>query len=520
VEHSQPVSDIFLAGSLEIDMSASSGIKEPPKTVRGILGSLGPGLLVAGAIVGSGELIATTVTGAEAGFWLLWLILLGCVIKVFVQVEVARYVIVSGKTSLAALSEIPGPRIGRLNWLVLFWFVMFLFSVGQLGGIVGGVGQALQIAVPLTDAGEGYNQLVEQKTAAQVAVANQSESVSNLDALNAQVSDLKGQVKDHYVWAGVISIITAVFLVIGRYRFIEALATSLVAGFTLMTVINVFLLQSHGEWAIQWADVWRGLSFQLPPKSEGLYPLATALATFGIIGVGAGELVFYPYWCQEKGYARYVGVNDGSEAWYRRAEGWLRVLRWDAFCSMIVYTVSTVAFYLLGAAILHRVGMKPQGMELISTLVIMYRPVFGDWAGTVLLFGSFAVLYSTFFVTNASKARLASDALRVMGFRRDNPESGRWWLVFFSAFFPLSCFLVYACFSKPTQLILAAGFTQALLLPMLSGAALYFRYQRTDSRLAPGKLWDFFLWISALGMLMAGVWLAATRLFPALRELG
>ena len=78
-------------------MSASSGIKEPPKTIRGILGSLGPGLLVAGAIVGSGELIATTVTGAEAGFWLLWLILLGCVIKVFVQVEVARYVIVSGE---------------------------------------------------------------------------------------------------------------------------------------------------------------------------------------------------------------------------------------------------------------------------------------------------------------------------------------------------------------------------------------------------------------------------------------
>ena len=520
MEYSEPVPDFVLAGSLEVDMSASPEFKAPPKTIAGILGSLGPGLLVAGAIVGSGELIATTVTGAEAGFWLLWLILLGCVIKVFVQVEIARYVIISGKTSLTALSEIPGPRIGRLNWLVLFWFVMFLFSVGQLGGIIGGVGQALQIAVPLTEIGENYNQTVELKTAAQVAESSQPGSVTNLEALNAQVLELKSQVTDHYVWAGLISIVTAVFLVVGRYRFIEAFATSLVAGFTLMTVINVFLLQSHGEWAIQWADVMRGLSFRLPPQSDGLYPLATALATFGIIGVGAGELVFYPYWCQEKGYARYVGPNDGTEAWYGRAEGWLRVLRWDAFCSMIVYTVSTVAFYLLGAAILHRVGMKPQGMELISTLVVMYRPVFGEWAGTVLLFGSFAVLYSTFFVTNASKARLASDALRVMGFRRDDPESGRRCLVFFSGFFPIACFLVYACFSKPTQLILAAGFTQALLLPMLSGAALYFRYQRTDSRLAPGKLWDCFLWISALGMLMAGVWLAVTRLFPALRELG
>ena len=186
----------------------------------------------------------------------------------------------------------------------------------------------------------------------------------------------------------------------------------------------------------------------------------------------------------------------------------------------MVYTLSTVAFYLLGAAILHRVGMKPQGMDLISTLVVMYRPVFGDWAVAVLLFGAVAVLYSTFFVTGASKARLASDALRVIGIRSDTPEASRRSLVFFSAFFPMACFVVYACFAKPTQLILAAGFTQALLLPMLSGAALYFRYRRIDPRLAPGKCWDAFLWFSAAAMVVAGVWLALIRLFPSLRELG
>ncbi len=36
-------------------------------------------------------------------------------------------------------------------------------------------------------------------------------------------------------------------------------------------------------------------------------PIGTALATFGIIGVGAAELVVYPYWCLEKGYARFTG---------------------------------------------------------------------------------------------------------------------------------------------------------------------------------------------------------------------
>jgi hypothetical protein len=44
---------------------------------------------------------------------------------------------------------------------------------------------------------------------------------------------------------------------------------------------------------------------------------------------------------------------------------------------------------------------------------------------------------------------------------------------------------------------------QALMLPMLAGAALYFRYYRGDRRLAPGIVWDIFLWISSLGMLLA-----------------
>ena len=86
--------------------------KAPPTTIRGILRSLGPGLIIAGSIVGSGELIATTTTGAEAGFTLLWLIIIGCIIKVFVQVELGRYTITTGTTTMSGLNSLPGPRLG------------------------------------------------------------------------------------------------------------------------------------------------------------------------------------------------------------------------------------------------------------------------------------------------------------------------------------------------------------------------------------------------------------------------
>ncbi len=82
--------------------------------------------------------------------------------------------------------------------------------------------------------------------------------------------------------------------------------------------------------AITGAEVARGFSFRLTDK------FTTAFAALGIIGVGAAELVYYPYWCLEKGYARHTGEPDGSEKWFARARGWRRVMRVDAWVSLAV----------------------------------------------------------------------------------------------------------------------------------------------------------------------------------------
>ena len=121
----------------------------PPTSFFGILSYLGPGLIIAASIVGSGELIATTLTGARGGLSLLWLIILGCVVKVFAQIEIGRFTVSTGIPTLSALNTVPGPKVpGRGNWLVWYWFFMWFCSIGQLGGIVGSVGQVLAIVQP------------------------------------------------------------------------------------------------------------------------------------------------------------------------------------------------------------------------------------------------------------------------------------------------------------------------------------------------------------------------------------
>jgi hypothetical protein len=81
--------------------------------------------------------------------------------------------------------------------------------------------------------------------------------------------------------------------------------------------------------------------------------------------------------------------------------------------------------------------------------------------------------------------------------------------------FPLICLTVYTFVRAPKQLVLASGLMQAIMLPMLGAAALYFRYRRCDGRLRPGMAWDLCLWGSAAGLLLAGGWAFYDKLSQA-----
>ncbi|MCA9081696.1 MAG: Nramp family divalent metal transporter, partial [Planctomycetaceae bacterium] len=325
-----------------MDPHEGAGIQEPPRSWWGTMAQLGPGLIIAGSIVGSGELIATTKTGAQAGISLLWLIVIGCLIKVFVQIELGRHTITRGETTLSALNQVPG-RIGPVNWILWFWLAMMAASLAQLGGIVGGVGQSLALACPLT--GDYKEAIAVPSTKelqwlldwqadlstpdtprfAALPEERQRRVRNGVERLEKQLADLGergtaavqtirdgGSIPDPWTmddryWALAVGLVTIALLYNGRYGIIQSLSTGLVVLFTFITIGNVIALQSTQQWSLSMADFVRGFSFGFPPGDDPWTPLTTALATFGIIGVGATELITYPYWCIEKGYARFTG---------------------------------------------------------------------------------------------------------------------------------------------------------------------------------------------------------------------
>jgi Mn2+/Fe2+ NRAMP family transporter len=513
----------------------SIDVYEPPVHWLGILSHLGPGLIIAAAIVGSGELIATTITGAKAGLSLLWLIIIGCVIKVFAQIEIGRFTLSTGTPTLSALNQVPGPRIrSRGNWLIWYWFVMWFCSIGQLGAIVGGVGQTLALVQPMTLQGREFQQIATLESKLQLGkVISEVENQNNQGAetagtISSRDDELRSQTEldtkraayianygppvqdrlpspiDDRLWAIPVAVATSLMLMFGGYNFIQTAATFMVAVFTLVTLGNVIGLQMLPAWRIpldQWID---GLSFGLP-KGERWKSLTMAFATIGIIGVGAAELIQYPYWCIEKGYARRTGPYDGTEAWGKRARGWMRIMQTDIWVSMIIYTVATIGFFVLGAGILHRAGIEPQDSKLLQTLSVMYKPVLGSWAPATFLLGAFMVLYSTFYVANASHARTFADGLSVMSLISSDEGTQSRWVRYLSGLFPMLCLFIYWVLPQPAWLVLLSGSAQAIMLPMLGFSALYFRYQRCLPELKPSRWFDAGLWISIGVLFVIGI---------------
>ncbi len=488
--------------------------RDPPRTLRDSLAYLGPGIILASSIVGSGELIAATTVGAEAGFLLLWLIMIGCAIKVAAQIEIGRTTLTWGRTPLVAFDAVPGPRVAGRGWIYWGWVVMTLLIVVQQGGILMGVAQTLAAGVPLSAAGQKWNRVHDGVAAARIAeaTARRGGDAARADEIHAQLVALEAEgttlttPADETIWAIITAIVTSALLFVGRYGVIERVSIALVGTFVAVTLAALVLLQFDPAWAISGAEFASGMVPSIPPAGGGRSPLMTALATFGIIGVGAAELMFYPYWCLEKGYGRAVGPREDSEGWAARAKGWIRVLTLDAWASMVVYTIVTVAFYLLGAATLGRLGLRPAGGEMVRSLGAMYGPVFGTWATSVFLVGAFAVLYSTLFAAADGNSRIIGDGLVLAGLIPGDDSSRRIWTKRVACCWPLVALVLALLIREPVGMVLASGVAQAIMLAALGIAVLYFRYAAVDRRLTPSRAWDALLWLSSAGLIVVGLW--------------
>ena len=426
-------------------------IEAPPQTLPGIFRRIGPGLILTSSVVGSGELIATTVLGAENGYSLLWLILLSCTIKIVVQNELGRYAIGTGETTLEAFDRVPGPRF-KVSWLVWFWLVVVIVFQFAMGGMLGGIAEVLSELVP--------------------------------------VLPMK-------IWLWVVCIVTSILLIVARYKLLERVALGMVVMFTILTVGCAVLLSRSPDY-FSWTNVIDGLRYHRP---QGGFVMAVTV--FATTGVGALELIVYPYWCIEKGYARYTGLRDCAPAWQERARGWIKVMGVDVLSSWVVYTFTTVAFYFLGAGILNSLGVVPKGLDMVKTLSNMFTVTLGPWSFYLFLVGALAVLYSTVFASIAAVSRGLADFLGLLGVFDKTQYAARLKTIrILAVILPVIPSFLFLFVQSPVFMIKVSGVVQASILPLIGFATIYLRYFHTPKEILPKKWITVALWFTSLVMLI------------------
>ncbi len=433
-------------------------ILEPPTNFTGKLRYLGPGFILSASIVGSGELIATTLLGAEAGFVCLWVILFSCLVKVTLQLEFGKHAIYTGRTTMQALNDLPGPRLGKGHISIWAWLLIMSFKFLQVGGIVGGVALIFMQIPALAEFGLTW-------------------------------------------WTLFTALVVATIVSVGRYGLLEKLSLIMIGLFTIFTLISVIALQWTDN-AVSGAEILSGLDFQLPAAV-----ILVAVGAFGITGVGGDEIMAYNYWLLEKGYASHTGPRPGwttGEAhriWVKRARGWIKVMTLDAIAAMVCYTLVTVLFYILGAAILHRNGLIPAKTELITQLGTIYTESLGPWAYGIFLGGALVVLFSTLFSALAAWTRLFSDSFSQLGWGDfQDPDSRKKFLTACAFIFPSIWGILFLTFKAPGIMVIIGGVASAGILLIVVYAAIIMHRKWIPRELQGGQFYKIAFVLSALAI--------------------
>ena len=426
--------------------STEIGIREPPRGLKERLKNIGPGIVVSGCIIGSGELIVTTTMGARHGFIFLWAVILSCLIKYPIQIELGRYCMTNHFTTIQALNQVPGPKWRNTSWIVYLFFFAVILLISALSGILASVGGIMGV---------------------------------NFSILSTNQ------------WHFVVFIVCALILWWGFYNVIENLVTALVASFSFVVLVSAFLVQGT-PYATNLAEIASGFRFEIPAGGG-----AIALGLMGSTGATAFEMFFYPYWILEKGYSTYAGKRppegQDREEWHRRMSGWIEVMRADVLICTILATILTIAYYIMGASILHRLEVLPAGLDVVKDISGIFTATYGRWAYWFFMFGGFCTLFSTLVVFGSSWGRMWTDLMDSMGFKFWKDDKGRFnWVRGWQTLFLISCLAFAWGIPKPVKMIIFGASINGLMLPFFA-LSMVILARRVDAPLR-------FNWLSNLAL--------------------
>ena len=218
----------------------------------GLLGIIGPGLVVAATGVGAGDLATGALTGMKLGVVVLWAVLVGALIKFVLNEGLARWQLATGQTILEGVILRPGPRIGRIVQGV-FLVYLLAWSYFVASALMSACGVAGHAMLPLTG------------------------SAAN----------------DKIVYGIAHSLLGVALVLAGGYKLLEKVMSVCIAVMFVTVVATAILVGPD------WSQVAQGLVVPRIPLLDK-DALAWTVALTGGVG-GTLTVLCYGYWIRERG---------------------------------------------------------------------------------------------------------------------------------------------------------------------------------------------------------------------------
>lgn len=344
----------------------------PPEFKEGglmtFLRFFGPGAIIASVTIGSGETVFASRGGALFGYALLWCFVGGGIMK-FVQVYTAsRFITLTGEHPIERWRYLPGPPGWAVWTLALLTVACFPLWLSGLPKMLGG--------------------------------------------LTVWICGLEGEGwwGDARLWGTLFVVCAVALTMVQSYGSLERTQTMIV-GLLLVFILGA-VLAAQPDWLAALAGTLLPSLPSYQPWVYSKYPEVGArspwieLGTYlGAIGGGSQDYFGYIGMLREKAWGL-MGrkVEAGPEGVQIAADpdnialgrGWLRAPLSDALASFGCIVLFTMAFMILGAALLFPKEIVPAGMQLLSVqaefltqmhpyLLYLYQAgVFTAFMGTIL----------------------------------------------------------------------------------------------------------------------------------------
>jgi len=288
------------------------------------LKSLGTGLLFAGAAVGVSHLVQSTRAGADFGLGLLWALLLVNLFKYPFFRFGATYASATGKTLVEGYYQLGKP----------FLAIYFILSFATMFTI--------QAAVTIVTAGLAAN--------------------------------LFGMTPNLVVWSLVITLISFLVLVIGRYKLLDKVMKYVILILTICTLIAVFVAGNHTT---------NSLSFQqvIPNSTAGVTFL---IAFLGWMPAPLDVSIWQSIWNVEK------SKISTSKPTYKQS-------LFDFNVGYLGTITLGICFVLLGAWVMFKSGesFSDQGGAFAGQLINLYTKHLGNNTYYIIAIAAFTTMFST-----------------------------------------------------------------------------------------------------------------------------